>query len=262
MKDTDTEILLGSLVSASPLEGRAVVLSGAAGGVGRSMARVFAAAGARLAITDISAEAAEAVARELRVDDHEVVSAGFDASDWERFAAFAQDAREQFGGLHGLVNCAGVWSPVAYDRIDPVAWRETLTANLDTAMAGCLAVTPLLVDAGGGSIVNVASTAGEYGSITPASHYAAAKGGVIALTKSLAREVGPAQVRVNAISPGPVDTLAHGATPQARERLADRTLLGRLGRPDEIAAACAFLLSDWSSYITGHVLRVNGGALI
>jgi NAD(P)-dependent dehydrogenase (short-subunit alcohol dehydrogenase family) len=114
-----------------------------------------------------------------------------------------------------------------------------------------------------GSIVNFASTSGEYGSITPAAHYAAAKGGVIALTKSLAREVGRYEIRVNAVSPGPIETLALGAvTAEEKAAVGARTLFGRLGRPEEIASACVFLLSPLASFITGHILRVNGGSLL
>jgi NAD(P)-dependent dehydrogenase (short-subunit alcohol dehydrogenase family) len=115
-----------------------------------------------------------------------------------------------------------------------------------------------------GSIVNFASTAGEYGSIAPAAHYAAAKAGVIGLTKSLAREVSPSGVRVNALSPGPIDTpaLLGEASAEARATTLARTLFGRLGDPLEIAGACAFLLSPLSSFMTGTVLQVNGGSLL
>jgi NAD(P)-dependent dehydrogenase (short-subunit alcohol dehydrogenase family) len=120
-----------------------------------------------------------------------------------------------------------------------------------------------MVARGGGSIVNFASTAGEYGSVRAAAHYAAAKGGVIALTKSLAREVSPAGVRVNAVSPGPTDTPALlAATPEQRAIAGSRTLFGRLGQPHEIAGACVFLLSPLSTFVTGTVLQVNGGSLL
>ncbi len=138
-----------------------------------------------------------------------------------------------------------------------------MTANVTTAFVACRSVLPAMIARRRGSVVNFASTAGEYGSITPGAHYAAAKGAVIGLTKSLAREASPHNVRVNAISPGPVDTVALGAaTPQQKADVGARTLLGRLGEPDEIAAGCVYLLSPMSSFVTGHVLRINGGSLL
>jgi NAD(P)-dependent dehydrogenase (short-subunit alcohol dehydrogenase family) len=120
-----------------------------------------------------------------------------------------------------------------------------------------------MLERGSGSIINFASTAGEYGSIRPSAAYAAAKGAVIAFTKSLAREVSPAGIRANCVSPGPIDTpMLQAATPEQRAIAASRTLLGRLGTPDDIAQAVRYLASDESSFITGDVLRVNGGSLL
>jgi len=120
-----------------------------------------------------------------------------------------------------------------------------------------------MIERGHGSVVNFASTAGEYGSISPGAHYAAAKGGVIAMTKSLAREVSPHGVRINVVSPGPTDTVALGAaTAEQRAAAGARTLFNRLGRPEEIAACCVFLLSEMSAFVTGTVLQVNGGSLL
>jgi NAD(P)-dependent dehydrogenase (short-subunit alcohol dehydrogenase family) len=120
-----------------------------------------------------------------------------------------------------------------------------------------------MVARGRGSVVNFASTAGEYGSIRPAAHYAAAKGALIAMTKSLAREVSPHGVRVNVISPGPVDTpMLAPADAAQRAQITARTLVGRLGRPEDLAEAALYLGSGDSTFVTGEVLRVNGGALI
>jgi NAD(P)-dependent dehydrogenase (short-subunit alcohol dehydrogenase family) len=120
-----------------------------------------------------------------------------------------------------------------------------------------------MVQRGGGAVINFASTAGEYGSIRPAAHYAAAKGGNIAKTKSLAREVSPHGVRVNVISPGPVDTRMLAPVDEAqRAEIAARTLFDRLGTPEDLAAAALYLSCDDARWVTGEVLRVNGGALL
>jgi NAD(P)-dependent dehydrogenase (short-subunit alcohol dehydrogenase family) len=240
------------------LEDRVVILTGATGGIGRVVAELLVAAGARLAITDLGREGVDELARGL-----DVLGETVDVASREAFAAFHRHVEQKLGALDGIVNCAGLWAPKPYDEIDEQEWAETIAGNLQTAFVACRTVLPGMVERGGGSVVNFASTAGEYGSITPAAHYAAAKGGVVAMTKSLAREVSPHGVRINAISPGPIDTPALGAaTPEQKATVGARTLLGRLGRPDEIAAGCVFLLSPLSTFITGHVLRVNGGSLL
>jgi NAD(P)-dependent dehydrogenase (short-subunit alcohol dehydrogenase family) len=268
------------------LDGRTVILTGAAGGIGSAIARLLVAAGARVAVTDLHEQALAPVARELRERaaaagataataataaaatadpgaDTRVFAQAIDAADPAAFAALHDAAAAALGPVDGIVNCAGLFEVRPHDQLDPAAWTRALTANLMTAVAGCAAVLPGMIARGSGSVVNVASTAGEYGSISPAAHYAAAKGGVIGLTKSLAREAAPAQVRVNAVSPGPTETAGlRDATPDVRALAGSRTLLGRLGRPEEIAGACLYLLSPLSTFVTGHVLRVNGGALL
>ena len=235
-----------------------MILTGATGGIGRTVARMLVAAGARVAVTDLHADGVAELASEL-----DCYGEAVDVSSWDDFAAFHASAERELGPVDGLVNCAGLWAPLPYDEIDERAWAETLAGNLGTAFAACRAVLPAMVERGSGSVVNFASTAGEYGSIRPAAHYAAAKGGVVALTKSLAREVSPHGVRVNAVSPGPIDTPAFGAaTPEQRAAANARTLFGRVGQPHEIAGACVFLLSPLSTFVTGHILGVNGGSLL
>jgi NAD(P)-dependent dehydrogenase (short-subunit alcohol dehydrogenase family) len=240
------------------LDDQTVILTGATGGIGSTIARMLVAAGARVAVTDLTQERLDALASELGCYGEAV-----DVSSRHAFAAFHERVEADLGPADGLVNCAGLWAPLAYDEIDEQAWAETLAGNLGTAFAASRVVLPGMVARGSGSVVNFASTAGEYGSIRPAAHYAAAKGGVIALTKSLAREVSPHGVRVNAVSPGPVDTPAFGAaTPEQRAAANARTLFGRVGQPYEIAGACVFLLSPLATFVTGHVLGVNGGSLL
>jgi NAD(P)-dependent dehydrogenase (short-subunit alcohol dehydrogenase family) len=262
-QDDAMATLLACVGTTPLLADRTILLTGAAGGIGRETARLLAAAGARLALTDLEAGALQATADELARGGTAVTAHAMDASDREAFAAFARSAADELGELDGLVNCAGLWRTAPYDALDDADWERVMHANLGTAVAGCLAVLPGMVERRRGAIVNVASTAGEYGSISPATHYAAAKGGVIGFTKSLAREAAPAQVRVNAVSPGPTETAALGIkTDEQRAAAGARTLFGRLGRPEEIAAGCLFLLSPLATFVTGHVLRVNGGSLL
>jgi NAD(P)-dependent dehydrogenase (short-subunit alcohol dehydrogenase family) len=246
------------------LQDQTVLLTGAAGGIGQVMAQLFAAAGARVAVTDRDAESLTAVVEDLRGVGAAFVSEAIDASDSREFRAFYDRAVSELGPLDGLVNCAGAWEAASFHEIAPESLAAMLAANLVTAFVTCQAVLPAMVERRRGSVVNIASTAGEYGSISPAAHYAASKGGVIAMTKSLAREVSPFNVRVNAVSPGPIDTpsLVGSATPEERAKVGERTLLGRLGQPHEIAAACVFLLSPLSTFVTGQVLGVNGGSLL
>jgi len=246
---------------ASPLlEGLVVILTGATGGIGRTIARMLVAAGARVAVTDLLAERVDALVGGL---GGRSIGEAVDAADRGAFESFHARVESELGPLDGIVNCAGLWAPLPYEEIGDDAWEATIAGNLRTAFVSCSTVLPGMVERGSGSVVNFASTAGEYGSISPAAHYAAAKGGVVAMTKSLAREVSPHGVRVNAVSPGPIDTIALGAaTPEQKAAVGARTLFGRLGRPHEIAGACVFLLSPLSTFVTGHVLRVNGGSLL
>ncbi len=240
------------------LQDLVVILTGATGGIGVTIARMLSASGARVAVTDLKPEQVETLADELGC-----LGVAADVANGASFAAFHERVDRELGPVDGIVNCAGLWAPLPFPEIDEDAWEATIAGNLTTAFVACRTVLPGMVERGKGSVVNFASTAGEYGSVSPAAHYAAAKGGVIAMTKSLAREVSAHGVRVNAVSPGPTDTIALGAaTPEQKATVGARTLFNRLGRPYEIAGACVFLLSPLSSFMTGTVVQVNGGSLL
>jgi NAD(P)-dependent dehydrogenase (short-subunit alcohol dehydrogenase family) len=237
---------------------RSAVVVGACGGVGTAICDALAGAGARVAVADLD----EPSVRELAAR-HSGVCAAFDASDSAAMRSFASRVEERLGVPDVVVNCLGLWHAGDYDELTEDDWDRVIGANLTSVFHAARAFLPAMQRRGSGSMVNFASTAGEYGSIRPAVHYAAAKGGVIAMSKSLAREVSPDGVRVNVISPGPLATkmLQPGAD-GTQASIASRTLFGRLGTPEDIAAAVLYLASPGSSWVTGEVLRVNGGSLL
>jgi NAD(P)-dependent dehydrogenase (short-subunit alcohol dehydrogenase family) len=243
------------------LAGYTIILTGAAGGIGRYASRVLVDAGAAAVLLDRPGESLDALSESLRGTSASVVAT--DVTDRASVEQLVADVVRGHGAIDGLVNCAGLWEVRDWDKIDDDSWQTVIDSNLRSAFLCCQAVLPGMVERGAGSVVNFASTAGEYGSISPAAHYAAAKAGVIGLTKSLAREVSPHGVRVNAISPGPTDTVALGAaTAEMKAKVGARTLLGRLAQPDELAHAVLYLVGPLSTFVTGHVLRVNGGSLL
>lgn len=239
-------------------------MTGGAGAIGQETARRLLMAGAGpLLLTDLPGTPVNEVADMLRGEGGTVAAQALDVADPVAFAAMLADQEAFLGPVEILVNVAGYWQIVDFVDSDPDQWSTMIRSNLLTAMSTCHAVLPQMLARGSGVIVNFASTAGEYGSVRPSAAYAAAKGGVIAFTKSLAREVSPAGVRVNAISPGPIDTPAlKAATADARAEAAARTLVGRLGVPADIANGVVYLASDSSSFMTGAVLPVNGGSLL
>lgn len=241
---------------------KVVMVSGVTGGIGRSVVDNLLANGWQVSGSDL----AEGYSRELTPSDDpdaRFVYCSADAADPGAVTTWLESAQDAYGEVTALVNIAG-WFTSA--PIEDIAWPEidqVMRANFSTCIVPCKIVAPVLGARGHGSIVNFASTAGEYGSISPAAHYAAAKGAVLGFSKSLAREVSPHGVRVNVVSPGPVNTTGlTSASVQAADDVARRTLLGRMGRPAEIADAVEYLIGDRSSFVTGHVLRVNGGSLI
>lgn len=235
------------------LDRRVVLVSGCSGGIGRAVVDVLRDAGARLSVCDFK----------VPDEDETTAAVAGDLAEADTARQWVARTVERFGAVDALVNVAGIWRSAPFFDIGREAFEQVMSANLTTMWNACQAAAPAMVDAGRGSIVNFASTAGQFGSVRPAAHYAASKGAVIAFTKSLARELSPLGVRVNAISPGPVDTASAGSGVDFDdEEVRNRTLVRRLGTPAEIAHGVLYLVSDASSFATGSVLAVNGGSLL
>jgi NAD(P)-dependent dehydrogenase (short-subunit alcohol dehydrogenase family) len=240
---------------------RVALVTGAGDGIGEATAHAFAAAGYRLVLVDVADEAVRATARDLLAgpDPHEVVVA--DVTDEDDVARAVATAVERAGRIDALVNVVGGSRPgqtvVDLSRAD---WDRLLALNLTSTFLMCRAVVPVLVDRGGGAIVNVASGAGLRGMrANPA--YCAAKAGVVALTRALAIDHAAQGVRVNCVAPGPVRTplMRRNRTPEEIERIGRVSLLGRIAEPDELAAVIVWLASDAASYVQGQTVEVDGG---
>jgi 3-oxoacyl-[acyl-carrier protein] reductase len=248
------------------LEGKRILVTGGSRGIGEATVRLLTELGARVAFTYQSRhDVAEALARDLKARDREVLAAQADQcsrADARRVVATMEGA---WGGIDGFVGNAGVWLPTPAVLED----EGNLQAILETNVAGLFRwhaeVIPALQRAGGGAIVLISSTAGQRGEAGYGA-YAASKGAVISLTKSLASELGPSGIRVNCVAPGWVDTdmaaPALRGDPQERRRIESLFPLGRIPAPRELAGPIVFLLSSWASATHGEILNVNGGTVL
>jgi 2-hydroxycyclohexanecarboxyl-CoA dehydrogenase len=238
------------------LEGRTALVTGGASGIGAASARRLAAEAASVVIGDLNADGAREVADEVGGE-----AVRLDVTDPEAAASVI----ESHGPFEILVNNAGIDEFGFFTQTDPEMWDRVIGVNLKGVLACTHAVLPAMQQAGYGRIVSIASEAGRVGSKGSAV-YSAAKGGVIAFTKTIARENARFGITANAIAPGPIDTpLLRRATELGEigerviETMRSATQLRRLGKPEEVAAAVAFLASDEASYITGETLGVSGG---
>ncbi|MSO41675.1 MAG: SDR family oxidoreductase [Solirubrobacterales bacterium] len=238
------------------LEGRRALVTGGAGGIGAATARRLAAEGAEVTIGDLDLEAAQKVAAEISADAVELDVTNLDS---------AKAAVESTGTLDILVNNAGTDEFGFFHQTTPEQWDKVLAVNLHGVLHCTFAALPGMQEAGYGRIVNIASEAGRVGSKGSAV-YSAAKGGVISFTKVIAREGARFGINVNGIAPGPIETpllmqaLEFGEIGEKIiENMKAGTQLRRMGKPDEVAAAIAFLASDDASYVTGEILGVSGG---
>ena len=241
------------------LQGAAVLVTGAGRGIGEAIARRFAGQGSRVVVNDVDEASAEAVAASIRDDGGDASAAVADVSDGGQVDAMFDLVAARLGGLDVLVNNAGLTSPMLHLlEADEAWWRRIVDVNLTGHFLCSRRAAHVMARAGRGSIVNL-SSGGATRAHRSFTAYDASKGGIEALTRAMALDLGPYGVRVNALVPGAIDTT--GLDEAERRLRGENVPLGRVGEPFDLTGAAIFLASDDAAYVTGHVLRVDGGML-
>lgn len=243
---------------------RVAVVTGGGSGIGLAVSQRLAADGMAVAVFDRDAEAGGAAAATISGAGGSALAIAVDVTEPEQIGAAVHRVRDELGAPTILVNNAGIHAVDPFLSITAEKWHRLLEVNLTGTFNCCQAVVPDMIDAGWGRIVNISSSSAHSGQ-QYMTHYVAAKAGVIGFTKSLALELGPKGITVNTIPPGFIDTPmlrrqeSKGLLGEGVEHHEKLTPVRRIGRPDDIAAMCSFLVRDEASYVTGQVLGVNGG---
>ena len=236
------------------------MITGAARGIGEAIARRFLKACYRLALCDLAGEAVQKLAGSLDPSGGRVLGLKLDVTSETEVQAAVDAAVAKLGRLDVLVNCAGILKHSPIEQMSLEAFESVLKVNLTGTFLCCRAVVPVMKRQGRGKIVNMASLGGRTGRPGVGVNYAASKAGVIALTQTLAREAGPAGIYVNAIAPGPVLTeLTKQVGPEVFAKWNVGRAVAKDGMPEDVADAVLFLASPGASYITGEVIRIDGG---
>jgi len=248
---------------ANEFVGKVAVVTGGGNGIGAATCRAFAAAGARVAVLDRAAEAAEALAKEIAGRGGHATAHAVDVADRGAFAAAAAEIAEAAGGIDILVNGAGTTVRRMIPEMSPEDWDRVIAVNLTGSFNGIQAVLPYMRRRGG-AIVNVASIAGQRISFGGTANYSASKAGLLGLTRHAAYELAPDGIRVNAVCPGPTATGFGGAMPseETKAARARKIPLGRMCEPEDIADPILFLAGHAARMITGVALTVDGGVLV
>ena len=239
--------------------GKVAIVTGAAQGIGKTIALLFAAKGASLVLCDINLEAAEKTAREIEEKGGKCLPLKSDVSNFQDAEKIIKQAVEHFGSLDILINNAGITRDNVLLRMKEEQWDQVMAVNLKGTFNFTRAAIKVMMRKKRGKIINIASITGMMGNAGQA-NYSASKAGVIGFTKAIAREYADRGITVNAVAPGFIATAMTDAIPEReREELIKQIPMKKLGTPEDVANAVYFLASDEASYITGHVIGVNGG---
>jgi 3-oxoacyl-[acyl-carrier protein] reductase len=246
------------------LTGKSALVTGGSRGIGRAICQMLARAGARVCVNfRVESPSAHLVVEEIEREGGEAFALGADVARRDDAEMLVSETVSRFGSLDILVNNAGIWRGSPIEEMSDREWAEMLEVNLTGTFHCIREAVPVMKEAGYGRIVNIASTAGQRGEAFHA-HYAATKGAVISLTKSLAVELAPHGITVNCVAPGwtVTDMTTESLAGTEAAKILEAIPLGRAARPEEIAGAVLYLASDLASFVTGEILNVNGGAVL
>lgn len=241
------------------LAGKVAMVTGASQGIGEACAKALAVAGAMVICTSRRLAAVEGVAAGIRAEGGKAEARQLDVTNEEQATAVVEEVAKSFGGLHILVNNAGITDDQLFIRMKPESWRKVMATNLDGVFYVTSPAARIMLRQREGRIINITSVVGLMGNPGQA-NYAAAKAGIVGFTKALARELGSRNITVNAVAPGYIQTaMTESLSEEQRQRLLANLPIPRLGTPEDVASVVVFLSGPKASYITGEVIAVCGG---
>ncbi len=244
-------------------EDKVALVTGAARGIGEAIALTLAREGAHVVVIDLDLAGAQRVAQEIEKLGRQARAIQADVSQRQDVRRLVGETVSAFGKVDILVNNAGVIRRGTFVEHDPQAWEKVLSVNLGGTFNCTQEVVPLMIKQGSGKIINISSIAGKVGDLASAPSYGTSKGAINTFTLSLARELAPYGINVNAVAPHAIETdMSREWSAEKRRQIVASIPLKRLGKPEEVAAAVAFLASEGANFITGEILDVNGGYLM